>query len=315
MAEPFDSISKLLNDYPNVGAGTLATTCIGIGFGIGWLIWQQRNSHLKQVNDDLKDALAGKLPPDAVAHLLSRPRRARAIAILFAGALVGGAGIGFLKGELRPLPTIIHDQPTTEQIKQAAGDELAKITKERDGLKNQNAALQRENESLLNGQAPPKSTSPQTRTPEEEAIRRGIWDSVVTGNLNALINAFNGLDAAYSRWPRLVDEARGRHQLHDDVVNGIAGYVAASKDLEILRSEYTNYADIADVLAQPNVPELERTGQNFAEAVAKVPENPPQDFVVSLRPLAGAFRIQMDKTQNWLTQLSRAANQNRNALK
>jgi hypothetical protein len=84
--------------------------------------------------------------------------------------------------------------------------------------------------------------------------------------------------------------------------------------LDILRSEYPNYQDVQNALTEPGRSDLERTAANFANALAKVPNEPPPNFEASLRPLAGALRSQLSITQNWLTELSRAANLNRKLL-
>jgi hypothetical protein len=165
-------------------------------------------------------------------------------------------------------------------------------------------------------QKPASLKPPQTdQSPEQTESKIGIWDSVINSNLRILVEDFNALDLVLSRWPRLVTDANGRRQLYQDITNAAAAYLGASRDLEILRSEYPNYQDVADALAQPNRSELERVAANFADAIAKLPQEPPANFEVSLRPLAGAVRSQMNVTQDWLTNLSRTANRNLEQLR
>ena len=137
---------------------------------------------------------------------------------------------------------------------------------------------------------------------------------MINSNLHILVDDFNALDLEQSRWPRLVNTADGRRQLYQGITTAVAAYVAASKDLDILRSEYPSYQDVADALAQPHRSELERAASNFADAITKVPQDPPPKFEVQLRPLAGALRREMDATQSWLHTLGVTANQNRKAL-
>ncbi len=207
--------------------------------------------------------------------------------------------------------------PTSRE--QQVADEIAKATAP---LNAQIAMLKQQlRDAQQTRQAPagpPLQTTPQLPqtklSSEEVATKISIWDSVINSNLHTLVDDFNALDLAQSRWPRLVNTPDGRRQLYQDITNAVAAYAAASKDLDILRSEYPNYQDVADALAQPHRSDLERAASNFADAISKVPQDPPPNFEVQLRPLAGALRREMDATQSWLHTLGVTANQNHKAL-
>ena len=208
---------------------------------------------------------------------------------------------------------------TPPSREQQVADEIAKATAP---LNAQIAILKQQlRDAQQTRQAPagpPQQTTPQAPptklSSEDVATKISIWDSVINSNLHILVDDFNALDLEQSRWPRLVNTADGRRQLYQGITTAVAAYVAASKDLDILRSEYPSYQDVADALAQPHRSELERAASNFADAISKVPQDPPPKFEVQLRPLAGALRREMDATQSWLHTLGVTANQNRKAL-
>jgi hypothetical protein len=149
---------------------------------------------------------------------------------------------------------------------------------------------------------------------EEVATRLGVWDSVSNSNLNVLINAYNNIDLALSRWSRMLDSAENRQQLHNDIINSTAAFVMASKELETLRSEYTQYADISSALAQPRLVNLEKASLDLSNAIDPHPRDASADLEIKLRPLAGALRREMNFTSEWMTSLQRLANEKRREL-
>jgi hypothetical protein len=198
-------------------------------------------------------------------------------------------------------------------VERANGTDADKARSDLETVKQERDRLKRDNDALR-GVPSQKKDDSTPLTAEERATKISIWDSVINSNLHVLIDAFNTLDLSQTRWTQLIKTADGRRQLYQDITNPTAAYVGASKDLEILRSEYRNFPDVDAVLDQPGKSELERTASNFANAISRIPENAPPNFDVQLRPLAGALKIQMDATQKWLQTVSTAANQNRKAL-
>jgi hypothetical protein len=126
MVDLVETFDKLRLEYPTMSASALIAAGIGIGCTVGWLWWKQQNSHLKQVNEHLKDALAEKVPVGSIAHLLKTPgRRPKLGPAIVAICLVGvaiGAVIWYVQSGTASsvVPTVVHDPPTDEQIKTAA---------------------------------------------------------------------------------------------------------------------------------------------------------------------------------------------------
>ncbi len=195
--------------------------------------------------------------------------------------------------------------PSDADVEAATAPLKAKIA----DLEQQLRSAQQPNAPLQPPQVPAVKLSA-----EDIATKTSIWESVKSINLSALINAYNSLDLVLAKWPQRIDAPQNRKQLYQDIANALAAYSAASKDLDILRSEYPNYRDVQDGLAQPNRSELERAAINFANAINGAPENPPPNFAIELRPLAGAFRREMDETRDWLHSVQQSANQGLAAL-
>ena len=195
--------------------------------------------------------------------------------------------------------------------------QLESAIRQRDAATSDAATLRRQLENVghnAGSVAAPTGSSQATLSAEDIATKMGVWESVSNSNTRELTMAYNSLDLPLSQWVDRIKTPDGRHQLYNDLINSTAAYMAASNDLDILRSEYPNYQDISDALAQPHRSELQRVAANFANAVSKIPDNPQPNFDIQLRPLAGALRREMDATQAWLTGLVRTAGQSRKLL-
>jgi len=159
--------------------------------------------------------------------------------------------------------------------------------------------------------SPPNSVSPQpepTLGAEEIATKISIWESVGNVNHNALVIPYNQIDASLTQWPDLIKSASGRQKLHDDLVSNTAAFWAASNDLETLRSNYKEYPEISDALAQTRRADLAKASSDFSGAVIK--ENmdySSPDYVSKLRPLAGALRREMNATVKWINELQKTS--------
>ncbi|MGB7101319.1 MAG: hypothetical protein WBD95_21450 [Xanthobacteraceae bacterium] len=256
MADPLDTLSTLLTDYPHMGPGALILAGASIGLAIGWVLWQQRNSHLKQVNDDLKDALAGKLPVESVAHLL-KPRRSKLgpaiVTICLLGAAIGAIIWYFQSAPpLNAAATVVHDPPTAEQIKQAAGKELAKLGEERNDLRRQRDALQQQLQStiqqrdnaLRQANLPPAEPAPKL-SPSEIATKIGVWNTI-DQRMNILSRLLNQGYILMDRWEENARSDRGN--LAKNIGSLSASIEQFRSKLDELRNLYGQDKEITTIL-------------------------------------------------------------------
>ena len=105
------------------------------------------------------------------------------------------------------------DLKNTRDIIVGLQGELVDRTHQRD------AALSRQSSPPPAAAQPPQSDL----SAEDIATKISIWDSVLGGNLNRLITAYNDLDLMMSKWLDLVKTDDGRRELlHELAANGAA---------------------------------------------------------------------------------------------
>ena len=192
---------------------------------------------------------------------------------------------------------------TSEDIKKAVAPIQAELDRTKQALV---AAQQAQHITLL-----PPSTRAATEggpaqpklSPEESGTRLSIWESVSTSNLSLIISAYNSMDLAFARWPRLIDSVDGRKQLYQDIINTTAAFISACNKLEVLRSEYPDEQEIASALdIYPHAVTLFKASTDFSNAINSGADE------IALRPLAVAFRREMNSMKDWFTSLNRTAN-------
>jgi hypothetical protein len=328
MAEPLDSLAKLLSDYPNMGPGALVLAGATIGFTVGWGVWQARNSHLKQVNESLKEVLADKVPISSIAHLF-RPRRPRLGPSIVAVCLVGaaiGAVIWYFQGiasSKTPVATVVHDPPTAEQIRQAAGEELAKVSKERDDLRGQNDSLKRENDNLRQAKLSPPPPTQSNLTADEIATKIEVWASI-DRRMDDLARILN---RGYSMLDTWVADARSNGVAEVQRAEELAASVSMYRTkLDNLRSTYIGFSDIAEALAEAAIPpgkppipgtlfdRLLRSTTGFAQELASVGNPLPDNLEDIMRARTGAVRRDLNAVREWQSTTRQTSNAKRSEL-
>lgn len=155
----------------------------------------------------------------------------------------------------------------------------------------------------------------QTLNAEEIATRTAIWDSVINVNIRDLSSTLKDLQDLALSWQDQVRTFEGRQNLNNSIYTAVGAYNKASSNLETLRNEYPAYRDILDDLHQPHRDELNKAAGDFSQSIREVPKDAPQNFEIQIRPFAGAFVRELDKTRLWLNNLINTAGARRQALR
>jgi hypothetical protein len=318
MADPLDALSKLLSEYRDMTPVALVVTGISIGLAGGWAFWQQQNSNLRQENTSLKEAVAEKLPADLVAHLLT-PRERILAKFVGATTLTGLilAGIWYFQSSpaTKAVVTVIHVPATSEQIKQAAGGELAKLGEDRDDLRRQRDALQQQLQStiqqrdnaLRQANLPPAEPAPKL-TPAEIATKIGVW--------NAINQRMNALSALLNQGYASMDHWEERARLDRGGLTKNIGALAASIEqfrakLDELRNLYGQDKEITTILLPVYVPggriaptatiflSLPNSLSQFSSHLRELPEPLPEDIGNEMIPYVGAVMRDLNAIRDW----------------
>jgi hypothetical protein len=73
----------------------------------------------------------------------------------------------------------------------------------------------------------------------------------------------------------------------------------AADGIQKLRTDYPNFQDVSETIDQPDLGPLLDSIDNLSTAISTLPEPLPPNYQTSIRPLAGAVRIQMQHFFEW----------------
>jgi hypothetical protein len=208
-------------------------------------------------------------------------------------------------------PVIIHDAPTVTGFTQQQVDEKlaaanAKIQSDLNAANDKINALQA---AINKGNAPP--SPPPSYSDEEIGIRSDLWHSI-QNDTNRIVEAYNFGDALLSQWQSQVGVNK------DSYLQRVGGFrkdvTNASEAIEKLRRDYPKYQDISAAIDQTYLGPLLNSIDQFSSGISALPTPPPLNYETTIRPLAGAIRVQMQVWLNWISSVRSTAGAKLNQL-
>jgi hypothetical protein len=130
--------------------------------------------------------------------------------------------------------------------------------------------------------------------------------------MNSTARAYNFGDEVLNRWEDIVPQDK------NDYLGRLAAFRKAVSDaadgLQKLRRDYPNFQDVSTTIDQPYLGPLLDSIDNFSKAISALPAPLPPNYQTTLRPLAGAVRVQMNNFLDWLSNVRSIAGTKLNQL-
>jgi hypothetical protein len=198
----------------------------------------------------------------------------------------------------KPKEVIVHDPPAAEDIEKAT----APIKGERDTAIKERDTARQELDAAHRSVIPPPVVSPPTPQPEwsgaEIAIRSDLWHSIQNA-MNSTVRAYNFGDEVLNRWEDIIPQDK------NDYLARLAEFRKRVSDaadgIQKLRRDYPNFQDVSTTIDQPYLGPLLDSIDNFSKAISAIPGPLPPNYQTTLRPLAGAVRVQMNNFLDWIS--------------
>jgi hypothetical protein len=197
----------------------------------------------------------------------------------------------------RDLDVIREWQSTTHQTAVAKGKELAAL--EMPSPAQQAGNVYAPVKTADNPPSPPTAPKP-VWSDEEIAIRSDIWQTIEGSYFRDLINAYNFCDVLQTQWNTI---ASNRPEYLQKLSNLRKQFVVSRDEFNKLRSEYSSYDDINAAIDPSFLSGILVAIDNLSAAITGMPSNLPDDYQITMRPVAGALRIEMNKVLDHINQL------------
>ncbi len=180
-------------------------------------------------------------------------------------------------------------------------------------LQSQLEAAQQHIASLETPTRPPPTTQSLPPVPstanlsaEDRDIKLDVWNTINNDCLDNFRTAWdNYLANIFRSWVTRVQN-KG---IVDILTNAQNQIITGTECLAKIRHRYSKYNDIVQVIVEPYTVLTEKAIDDFVHAVNDLPEPVPEDYEVRLRQYAGHLHVQATHLQNWMTDVSRIANQ------
>ena len=130
--------------------------------------------------------------------------------------------------------------------------------------------------------------------------------------MNDPVRAYNFGDEVLNKWEGLIPQDKNEY------LKRLAEFKKrvseASDNIEKLRRSYPNFQDVYTAIDQPYLGPLLDSIDNLSKAISILPESLPPNYQMTIRPLAGAVRVQMNNFLEWTSDVRSMAEAKLNQL-